>query len=201
MKTGTKKIIVWFLILALAGLALDAFLFLAAKNNVEGFHSAQADVANQQSSAEQNHALQDLAESIQPEISSLNSRIVPSDGVAAFIEMIESLARQSGLSVSISSVNDVSDPTDTSGSYQFLTLTVATVGSWSGTHRFLSLIETAPFELDLSSIGLVENGSGGQSQNQNGGLVGVPASSVGAKTGSTGQTWSGQFKISVLQKT
>ena len=198
MKSPAKKIITGFIILILVGAALDTFFFLKIKDNVEAVHSAEAEAASEQASVEQNRSLQQLAESIQPEIASLDSRVVASDGTAAFIETVESLARTNGLSVTISAVNNAPSAVGNPGSYQLLTLTVATVGSWQNTEKFLSLLETLPYELGLPSITLVENV--GNAPSGSGGTSGSSKTADGTQTVVAGSSWSGQFGLSVLQK-
>lgn len=78
----------------------------------------------------------------------LSSRIIPQDGIAMFIERIESTAKDVGVTLEIGTV--VLGPAS-SESLQTVTLTVHAEGSWNASLRFLRALESLPYGVRITS--------------------------------------------------
>ncbi len=97
-----------------------------------------------------NRSLEDLIKNNKVEIDQLQSRIVKKDGTVSFIDTVESYAKSSGISVLVENVEERKLTPEIEG-YQALHLNVKTQGSWEGTYRFLSLLESLPYKLTIES--------------------------------------------------
>jgi hypothetical protein len=97
-----------------------------------------------------NRMLAALIDTNKSDIDRLMSRLVQKDGTVAFIDMVESHAKNSGVSVLVENVDVRKSATDVEG-YQSLHLNVKTQGSWEGTYRFLSVLESLPYKITIES--------------------------------------------------
>jgi len=86
---------------------------------------------------------------------SLPDFFVHSDQVVGFIEKIESLGKESGGTVSISSIN--ADDLDNSpqGTEGAIRLHVGVVGSWQAVMKTLVLAETLPYKVEINNVSAV----------------------------------------------
>lgn len=82
----------------------------------------------------------------------LLTRVVSADDVASFIEEVERLGRQAGVSVEIGSV-DIADSA-TADSLQVMSLSARAEGSWDRAVRFVRAIETLPFGVSITDLSL-----------------------------------------------
>lgn len=136
-------------ILAALGLAVYAFLwfhlgFLSDESaKLEG--DLRVAVLRSQSAVSLEKSLHDAA------ISRLtvDSYFLPAKGTVSFVEFVESLGRVAGTKVSIKSIG-----VDEGGAEDFkdvLSVAVDVYGNWNSLMNFLSLIESAPYHVDISS--------------------------------------------------
>ncbi|MEN9614368.1 MAG: hypothetical protein RLZZ347_675 [Candidatus Parcubacteria bacterium] len=108
------------------------------------------------------------------EINVLDARIIPKDGEVAFLDRLEGLGRFAGVKLTtdafgLGSVGDMS-----AGLFQQVGVSVSVDGSYSSVRYFLSLLETLPYSLTLSSVSLERAGASGKA------------------------SWHGSFKITAL---
>ena len=98
-------------------------------------------------------SLQKTISSSKADIQKINGMFVSNDGVAGFLQQIESLANSSGLSHSLSP--DIQQNGELSPYQQeLLKVTLTTTGSWVGTFRFLNQLENLPYKIAFSSISM-----------------------------------------------
>ncbi len=83
------------------------------------------------------------------DISTINNTFVLKDGDVDFIENIEALARDNGLTITIDSLNIEDDKTLAKDGLVFLTVKARTKGNWKGTYTFLSKIENLPYKIKI----------------------------------------------------
>jgi hypothetical protein len=105
------------------------------------------------------------------------------DGVVGFISLIESLAKQSGLKLTIDSVDAADIDSDTKNFEERVTLRVETMGSFASTEHFLKLVESLPQSgaLKLASIDKLD-----------------PVGAAIRGNAQQGQ-WKGEFEITALK--
>ena len=78
--------------------------------------------------------------------------MVPNSGDVQFIENLESVARNSGLSIDIDSLLLENDPKATQTTITVLRIKVKTKGSWSNTYKFISELESLPYKIKINSV-------------------------------------------------
>jgi len=91
-----------------------------------------------------------LITNISEERETIDSYFVSPDGVVVFIEELESIAGISGVTLTINTVS----VEEGVGASQQETLRVEyeTLGAWKNTYHFLSLIEKAPYNIELRRV-------------------------------------------------
>jgi hypothetical protein len=88
----------------------------------------------------------------------INSYFVQRDGAIDFITTIENLAAFAHLSHETQSV-ETKEENPPSANRELLHLTFHTTGSWQNTFYFLSLLESLPFNINISHIDLHSTGN------------------------------------------
>jgi Tfp pilus assembly protein PilO len=155
MKSHTLKFCVTLGIFVLASIASFTILILLTKAKVAEVDATEDQTRQQVAFAEGNHSLQTLIQDISPNMTTLRSRLVASDGAVGFIEKVESLARESGLSVVVNSITTADAiPKDT---FQWMQISISTQGSWAGSYQFLALLEAMPYKMTIGKINLKQS--------------------------------------------
>ncbi len=94
-----------------------------------------------------------IIESISADIERVNNSIVASDGDVAFIENIESLARNDGVEINIESLS-FNDGKDKNSQVINFNIRAVVRGGWSDTYKFISKIESLPVKVKINSLNL-----------------------------------------------
>lgn len=139
------------LVAAILTILLYGILFVQVKAKNERTSVLLSDIevqAKQEGALASAHA---LAQETAGQRAKLKSGILGSAGVLAFIEMLEALGRDTGVSLTIGSLEPAPPEKKEGGE---LRLTLRFEGEWSKTVRFLGLLELLPFEASLSDVRL-----------------------------------------------
>lgn len=109
-------------------------------------------------SDEQNYLLstQKVIQSISSDIDHINNSVIQKGGDVKFIEGLESLARRSGLSISIDSLTILDNPDLASSSIKTLQIRAKTSGSWFGNYKFLSELEAMPVKIRVNKFDIAK---------------------------------------------
>lgn len=127
---------------------------------------------------------QTVLQNSKPDISRIENSIISKDGDVRFIENIESLARNSGLSITIDSLNSSDISEAVSGEVVGLKIKAKTEGNWAGTYRFLAELESLPVKVKIDRFGLSNTGS---------------QAITTSKISNSGNSWQSNFEIFVLK--
>ncbi len=115
--------------------------------------STDASLRDAMSAKDKLISLQKTISGSKADIQKINGMFVSNDGVAGFLQQVESIANTSGLSHSLSP--DIQQDGDLSPYQQeLLKVTLTTTGSWVGTLRFLNLLENLPYKIAFTSISI-----------------------------------------------
>ena len=107
----------------------------------------------------------------------LSSLLLASDAEVPFIGQVESLAKNSGLSVKTNNISAVAGNTSATKIFKIQT---ETAGSWSDTLYFLSQVENLPYDIAVQGVTLDKSPVAGKS---------------------AGSAWTATFDISVTEST
>ena len=107
--------------------------------------------------------------------------MVSVDGDVKFIENLESLARENGLSIDIDSLNFEDNTKLLPNNMTIFRVRAKTSGNFFGTYKFLSLVESLPFKVKIQNFTL--------STASEEGVLNVKKSNI----------WQSKFEISVLK--
>jgi Tfp pilus assembly protein PilO len=183
-KISSLKIILGFLILAVVLLFGVYFLLF---QNIKYQNTTASELQNEiDLGTKQNQYATSLKQSLQDsdsDISKVNNSILPIDGDVGFIEQLENLATNEGLSVSIDSLSAEDIPNVDSDDLTSLLIKVNAQGSWTKMMDFLSKLETLPNVSRMEEFDLANSSDNPQ---------GFPVA------GNT-QSWQVTFQIRVLQ--
>src|ERR1035437_10822230 len=190
--TPTKKILELVIVLNILVFGAYCFLFWNIQNK-----EAQAGVLATEASqnATKDTALRSIKSSLTQNkgfITQIDTYFIPSDGAVTFINMLETLGKQSGVKMSIDSVNVTQDPALAKDFKQTLHLRLITDGSWLNTFALLSTIENLPYRIEFEQVSLTLSG-GSDSILYNGANISSP------RTRAANESWNGIFDVTVLQ--
>jgi hypothetical protein len=93
------------------------------------------------------------------EINLINNSIIPKEGEIEFIENLELIARENGLSMEINSLVFDDNLNLASSSTEILKIKAKTKGSWSGNYEFLARLESLPVKIKINKFGLTNTSS------------------------------------------
>ncbi len=177
-----KKIIV---ILSLGSLLLFGVIYYVysdIKTKNETILTVEQDLSSKNEKHEYLMSLQNVVESIDPEVQKIENSIVPKAGDVAFIEELEALGRSSGLVVEIDSLNLASDPKISSSTFTMLKVKVRASGAWSDVYEFASIMESLKYKIKVNKFTLSNK---------------EELTAIRSQT--TNKDWQGIFEISVLE--
>lgn len=164
-------------IIATALLLLSFFVFIFIYKNIQEnnqtFDTKEAELQQETSKKEELRSLARSLKMVEPERALLESHFIQSSDVVPFLDTVEKLALQVKAIAEVTSV-DIS-PNNTS-----LNVGVKATGTFESIYKFLTLLENSPYQLEIVSMGMLTNDSGGATE----------------KTGT--KEWSAVFKIKLL---
>jgi hypothetical protein len=150
----TKKNIIMAIIINL--IIWSAVVFIAwdikliNRQIVSSLASSEKDLKKDESLRTIKKSLADNAELI----GKINSYFVTPDEVVSFIELIENLGKESGVSLSIGSVTTGPDSKNKDDFKEVMKLRLETLGTWRDTYQFLSIIENLPYKETVEQVSL-----------------------------------------------
>lgn len=148
------KIIATLSVIVAVFFAAQYFFYKEIKNKNEKISEQKQEIEFQDRSKSYLVSVQKMLESISSDIEDINRSIVPQGGEVAFIENIESLAKENGLEVNISSLVLNDNPALNPANVTEFRLSIRTSGSWSGTYTFLREIESLPVKIKIERFKL-----------------------------------------------
>ena len=146
MKNNFQKIFL-FISVTLLLLFSFAFIFLYREINNNNQKTQQATI-NLQTEARQRDDIISLDRTLQKIASdriSLENHFIKSSDVVPFLNIIENLAKEAGVSAQIYSVNTKTDNTE-------LIVDLKSSGRFEAIYKFLTLLENSPYVLDFISM-------------------------------------------------
>ncbi len=159
-------------------LCFSAFLFIYQKigQNEKIRESMNGEWQTEATRRDEIRSLERSIKAIQAEREQVETHFAQSSNVVPFLDTVEKLARDAGVSSEVRSVDIAEDKSE-------LIVSLETKGTFTSTYRFIRLLENSPYELEITSFDI---GKG-------------PASTDA--TGSTAPVWGGFFTIKLLSFT
>lgn len=115
----------------------------------------------------------------------LASIFVPYEGVVDFIQLLESLGKDSGLEISTDRVESIDSEELRASNKEIISISLKTEGSWRSTERFLNYLENLPYKISIHSVSFTHEDSGD--------------SEFDSKTGARGLFWKGSIELKVFK--
>lgn len=164
MKTRTNYTLILFSILALIFVVGYFFSVSYIKGLGTKADKENGEVADLEVKHARATSLSAIARSGKGDIERLDDFIVQPGGEIAVVKALEQLARNLSLISTTDSIDTQDIGTSTVKSKEFLHIVMSTNGRWENTRRFLSLLETLPYNvkenrIDLFSAGMSPSGS------------------------------------------
>jgi hypothetical protein len=171
--------------LAIAIFVVCYFVYGDIKNKNENYNFILHDLSFQNDKQDYLASKLKTVENISAEINAIDNSIVSKNDEVGFIESLESLARENGLSIEISSLTLDNSASLASSTMNILNVKAKTSGSWLGNYTFLSRLESLPFKVKINMVGLTNSSSGAVSDVNN--------------SNPSNDTWQSVFDIGVLE--
>ena len=121
------------------------------------------------------------------DIGMVDNSMVSKDAEVKFIESLEALASEYGLTLDIDSLIYENNQKIASSSLDILRVKTRTKGTWAGSYMFLSRLEAIPIKVKINNFSLLKVSD----------VVVIPL--IGKKQGTPIGVWQGAFEISVLK--
>jgi hypothetical protein len=149
----TKKIAAVFLVIALIGAVLWYVLFSIIGKNVRAADALQAEVNDKLTLEDQNKGLQSFLSDNSEAVTTLTTRIIPTEGTVDFIDSIEALAASVKVGIIVNSV-DLTKSATGGEIFENLTMQVTTEGDWQGVYTFMSMLQSLPYKISITNASL-----------------------------------------------
>lgn len=151
----TKSLALVSLLVGLVSLVALGFLFeriLRVNTAVAGLRQSIKEEGRRDI---QLRAQQSLLKELSSDESALDSRFLDENGVVPFIELLEAIGKDAGVTIEIDSVGIEPDSTSVQ-SHEWLRVALKAEGSWAKLFHFIVLLETIPQALRLDQVSLSE---------------------------------------------
>jgi len=109
------------------------------------------------------------------------SIFIPQEGVVDFIQLLESLGKESGLSISTETVGSVASEDLSASNKEIISISLKTEGSFNANQAFLNYLENLPYKISITDLTFSYSDSGD------------------SDTGTTAPFWKGQIKLEVIK--
>jgi len=117
----------------------------------------QTEIANVRVHEQELNSLVRLVDESNLEREKLSSYLLQEEDVIDFLSLIESLAKDQGVSLDISGLN----VTELNADFEQLSLAVDVKGSRDSVLRILTILETLPYQTLVSSVDIISSGESG----------------------------------------
>ncbi len=179
---SNKRTLLILAILTIALLVGHYFLFRDIRLKNENTSKLLDHISEESNKGNYILTSQKALQNIAPDLEVLKKTIVGSTGEVEFIEYVESLARANGLSIVIDNLQTENDQKLlASSSVTLLKVRARTNGSWTGTYKFISLVESLPYRVRVNSFSMTAQGV------------------TDATSGATKNGWESNLEIRVLK--
>lgn len=179
------NIIIALLLLAILLIGGIFYIFQVLKSKNENISKSTNYLSSETSRGEYVISAKKMLQSIDNDINRVRNLIIPTSGDVEFIENLESVARNNGLTIDIESLLLENDPKITQTGVTVLRIKAKTKGSWANTYKFIAELEALPYKIKINSI-LMSKVSDI--------LVGEDVGKITSKS-----YWSARFDIGVLK--
>ena len=158
-----KSVLIFMTCIVIVAVVIDIYVFSNLVKENKQVISIAEQISNKLNQNKRNEISENIITKNQIDISKKNSYFVNGDRVVGFIESIESLGRQSGIVATIDNIQaedfsfSSAEATSSLMKLQNLHLRIKTEGSWAGTYKFASLLESIPQKSALESVSFVKN--------------------------------------------
>lgn len=150
IKSKSKEFFILALLLNIGAYVLLGFLFMQIKSANERTSTLLNQVASQSKEEDTLKALKAFVQETAPLHTKLDTYFVSPEGVADFIDLLESIGRKVGVAVTILSVEKI--VTAQSTEVEVLSLRLSGSGSWEDVVRFLGILEFLPYQTTIGQL-------------------------------------------------
>lgn len=148
MTGKSKEFLILTILLSLGACTLFGFLFWQIKSANERTSGLLNDIDLRSKEENTFKSIKSLVQEVAPLHTKLDTYFIQKEGVADFIGLLESEGSGVGVSVTIVSVEkaDVPDSTE----LEAVRVTLNAVGPWEDAVRYLGILESLPYQIDIS---------------------------------------------------
>jgi hypothetical protein len=179
-----KEILITLTLLVVGVVALFVLVFFMIKAKNEQISNLKNNLSSYVVRQQNMMSMDRMVKNATSDIDLVNSSVVASDGDVKFIENLEGIAKDNGLTMKIDSLVFENNPSVASSSMVLFNIKANTTGAWAGTYRFLAQIESLPFKIKVSNLAF---------------LNAVDETVFDANKLKSDSVWQGKFEISVLK--
>ena len=140
------------LIILVASIGIYVYLYKATSDEVAKTLTSRNILRNTQSARLQGNQTLDLLSTTADKRMRSTTYFVPADNAVAVIQAIESIGKQSGATVTISSIN-ATNPDDTTHVGR-VSASVGINGTWKDVLEAIALFETLPYDRSMNQLNL-----------------------------------------------
>ena len=152
LRRKNKELLIVTLLLNLVALGGYGFLLHEIKGKNEHISNLVNDIELQSKKERVINSVKALVVETSPLREKLSRYLVEKEGAVSFIELLEHLGKNRGVSVMISSVEKV--PQEGTEQVETLLLGLKASGTWQDVIRFLGLLELLPYEAQVEQLTL-----------------------------------------------
>lgn len=150
-----KNILIIIGLVSLSFFVAHYFVYQDIKSKNENITTLSQQIDLESSRQEYLLSTERMIKSIRSDIDKINNSIISVDGNVEFIEGLESVAKNNGLTITIESLIIEDDPAVSSNEITTLKVKARTKGGWVGTYTFLKQIESLPYKIKINQFSML----------------------------------------------
>jgi Tfp pilus assembly protein PilO len=155
-----KKILLGLIVCVISVFVVFFYLYKQLVKKNENIANLLDRISSESSREVYAASVQKQLQTIDPDLKLIKTSIVGQTGVVSFIEELEKVAKNNGLTIENDSIAEETDPKSVASStIVYLKVRSKTKGSWDGTYKFLSEIESLSHKVRINSFNMVSSGS------------------------------------------
>ena len=148
-----KKILIVLSLCVFGLFVVIYFVFADIKQKNENISTLENDLSLKTKQQQYLVSMQRTVKNADSDISRINNSIIGAGEDVQFIESLESIAKNNGLTINIDSLVFEDSTLPKSSSMTTLKVRAKTSGGWLGTYKFLGQIESMPLKIKINNFG------------------------------------------------
>jgi hypothetical protein len=149
--TSTQRISIFACVVLLVAVSGYVYFFKLIESGNKALNESKVNLLSVEKKIQTEQEKKLLLETTQTDRDSLYTHFVPVEDPTPFLELVETLARETGIDLVVESLKEMTGTESSTSSLKKITIMLSVEGEWSGLYEFISLLEQLPYSATIVS--------------------------------------------------